>query len=139
MQSVMSPESRHLSPFASSRLLAHDLVPTHIEVNGLVHPTLPRGRYSVADSHYVSAADRLACLRLLCGRRFGRGSKPRNIYSAAFRLRRAARIRARIRDESFRDYHTRHHVASHRWSRATGTDAGRTSTGTDHRGGRANG
>src|SRR4030095_468830 len=101
MQSVMSAESRHLSPFASSRLLAHDLVPTHIELSGLVSPNLVRGRYSVADSHYVSAADWLACFRLLCGRRFGRRIEPRNIYSAAFRLRRAPRIRARIRGEGF--------------------------------------
>src|SRR4030095_7128079 len=41
-------ESRHLSLFASLRLLAHDLVPTHIEANGLVSPNLPRCRYSVA-------------------------------------------------------------------------------------------
>src|SRR5205823_9311028 len=87
----------------SLRLLARDSIPEQINLHGLVSPNLPHRRYSVADSPYIFAPDRLACLRVLCGRRFRSGSEPRNIYSAAIRLCRAARIRARIRGEGFRD------------------------------------
>src|SRR6266480_2112954 len=67
--------------------LAHDAIAKQINFNGLVSPNLPCRRHSIADSHYVFAANRLASVRLLCPRRLHRGGQPRHIYFTPFSLR----------------------------------------------------
>jgi hypothetical protein len=114
--------------------LARDSIAEQIDLDELVSPNLPHRRHPIADSHHVPTTDCLAGFRLLCARRFCGGGEPRDICFAPFPLCGVARVRARVRCEGVRDQYTRHHVAPDWRSGTTGTHAGGTGSGINHRG-----
>src|SRR5215472_18261850 len=70
--------------------LAHDLITAHNSSDGLVDSNPSHRRDSVADSHHISAADRLGRICLLCPGRFTSSGGGSFVCSFVVRVRRVA-------------------------------------------------